>query len=207
MIDYILLVTEKGGWILLPIFLMAVLGWWIVFYRYAGIRKVELPHRLRNVHRLSGPVLNEWARRLTPRDANTVIGAAALAVYGARRMGKMEMMNRLDGVMKFIEPELEKGLSTLANLATTAPLMGLLGTVSGMVGTFKVIKIFGTSNPAMMADSISEALMTTQNGLLVAIPLMIIHIMLVNKIERLQSEARYVAQKLMALYLKKEAPL
>ena len=111
-------------------------------------------------------------------------------------------MTRLDQTMKFIEPELERGMSTLANLATTAPLMGLLGTVSGMVGTFKVIKIFGTSNPSMMADSISEALMTTQNGLLVAIPLMIIHIMLINKIERLQQEARYVAQKLINLYVK-----
>jgi biopolymer transport protein ExbB len=67
-------------------------------------------------------------------------------------------------------PELTRSLATIAVLAAVAPLMGLLGTVLGMIQTFDVISVFGTGNAKAMASGISVALVTTQTGLLIAIP-------------------------------------
>jgi biopolymer transport protein ExbB len=66
-------------------------------------------------------------------------------------------------------------------MAKVAPLFGLLGTVTGMVRTFKVITIFGNQNPVLMADGISEALITTQSGLIIAFPILLINQKLAEK--------------------------
>lgn len=78
-------------------------------------------------------------------------------------------------------PKLEKYLSTLAILAAVAPLLGLLGTVTGMIELFDVITLYGTSNPKVLAGGISVALVTTQAGLAIAIPIMLVHHFLVKK--------------------------
>jgi biopolymer transport protein ExbB len=106
------------------------------------------------------------------------------------------MESRLDEVMKFKIPELERSLSTLAILASAAPLMGLLGTVSGIVRTFQVISAFGTGNQALMSDSIAEALMATQNGLLVAFPLLLMHVYLTSRAESIEHGALAAANSL-----------
>ena len=67
-------------------------------------------------------------------------------------------------------PRIKQSLTVIAALAAVAPLFGLLGTVTGMMTTFDVISVFGTGNAKAMAGGISEALITTQSGLLVAIP-------------------------------------
>lgn len=72
-------------------------------------------------------------------------------------------------------PVLEKRISTLAVLAAIAPLLGLLGTVAGMIRLFEIINIFGTANPKILAGGISEALVATETGLAVAVPVMLIH--------------------------------
>ncbi|MBS3954564.1 MAG: MotA/TolQ/ExbB proton channel family protein [Methylomicrobium sp.] len=72
-------------------------------------------------------------------------------------------------------PILEKGLSTIKLLAAVAPLLGLLGTVTGMISTFQSISLFGTGDPKLMASGISEALVTTMIGLCVAVPLLFLH--------------------------------
>ncbi len=72
--------------------------------------------------------------------------------------------------------------------AHLAPLLGLLGTVNGMIVTFKVIATYGNSNPILMADGISEALLTTQAGLSIAFPLLFIHTLLKNKLYQLKRQ-------------------
>jgi biopolymer transport protein ExbB len=72
-------------------------------------------------------------------------------------------------------PTLEKGLSIIKLFAAVAPLLGLLGTVTGMIATFQSISLFGTSDPKLMADGISQALVTTMLGLCVAIPLLFLY--------------------------------
>ncbi|GAB6887565.1 MotA/TolQ/ExbB proton channel family protein [Desulfothermus okinawensis JCM 13304] len=80
-------------------------------------------------------------------------------------------------------PKLERFLSTLGMLAKIAPLLGLLGTVTGMINTFHVITYFGTSDPKLMSGGISEALVTTMLGLSVAIPIMFFHTILTRMVE------------------------
>lgn len=72
-------------------------------------------------------------------------------------------------------PRLDKGLGALKLLAAVAPLLGLLGTVVGMINTFQTITLVGAADPKLMAGGISQALMTTVLGLLVAVPLLFSH--------------------------------
>jgi biopolymer transport protein ExbB len=85
-------------------------------------------------------------------------------------------------------PQLNKHLATLAVIAGAAPLLGLLGTVTGMINLFEVITHYGTGDPKILAGGISEALITTQTGLAVAIPILLIHNYLRNKSNHIQSE-------------------
>jgi biopolymer transport protein ExbB len=78
----------------------------------------------------------------------------------------------------------ERRLSLLAVIATAAPLMGLLGTVVGMVRTFALITVFGTGNAGKLASGISEVLVATELGLVVAIPTLIAHGFLAHRIQR-----------------------
>ncbi len=82
-------------------------------------------------------------------------------------------------------PSLERFLSTLGVLAAIAPMLGLLGTVSGMINTFQTITLFGNSNPRLMSGGISEALITTELGLSIAIPIMLVHHFLERKVDRI----------------------
>lgn len=79
-----------------------------------------------------------------------------------------------DAILKEL-PALERGLSTIKVLAAISPMLGLLGTVTGMIETFQAITLFGTGDPKMMAGGISQALITTVLGLVAAIPLILLH--------------------------------
>lgn len=78
-------------------------------------------------------------------------------------------------------PALEQGQSLIKLLAAVAPLLGLLGTVTGMIETFQSISLFGTGDPKLMAGGISQALVTTMLGLMVAIPLLFLHSLMVSR--------------------------
>lgn len=85
-------------------------------------------------------------------------------------------------------PQLNKHLTTLAVIAGAAPLLGLLGTVTGMIRLFEVITHYGTGDPKILAGGISEALVTTQTGLAIAIPILLLHNYLRNRTEHIESE-------------------
>ncbi len=85
-------------------------------------------------------------------------------------------------------PLLDRHLDTVAVVAAAAPLVGLLGTVSGMIKMFKSITEYGTQNPSILAGGISEALVTTEVGLIVAIPVMLLHTLLKNRRNIIKSE-------------------
>ena len=82
---------------------------------------------------------------------------------------------QLEDVLSRAVPVLEQNLSTIKLLAAVAPLLGLLGTVVGMIETFQAITLFGTGDPKLMAGGISQALVTTMLGLIAAVPLLFIH--------------------------------
>lgn len=99
-------------------------------------------------------------------------------------------------------PRLERFIQVLKVLAGVAPLLGLLGTVTGMINTFHVITVHGTGDPRLMAGGISEALITTQLGLAVAIPILIAAALLGRKVQRIAGDMEEKALALAAAMMK-----
>jgi biopolymer transport protein ExbB len=113
-----------------------------------------------------------------------------LSVYGANPQADVETLElKLDEAILRETAPIEAGLSFIRVLYVVAPLLGLLGTVVGMIATFQMITLFGTGDPRMMAGGISTALVTTVMGLIVAIPLTLLH-------SYLQGRARALIQVL-----------
>ncbi|MBE0438627.1 MAG: MotA/TolQ/ExbB proton channel family protein [Gammaproteobacteria bacterium] len=109
-----------------------------------------------------------------------------LAVYNDSLAHDFETLQlKLDEAILREIPKIERGLVTLAILAAIAPMLGLLGTVSGMIETFQSITLFGTGDPKLMSGGISQALVTTELGLAVAIPILLMHSALSSKSNRL----------------------
>jgi biopolymer transport protein ExbB len=98
---------------------------------------------------------------------------------GERDIDAIELL--LDEAILRETPALQRGLGLLKLLAAVAPLLGLLGTVTGMILTFQSITLFGTGDPKLMAGGISQALVTTVLGLIVAIPLLFSHTLLASR--------------------------
>ena len=119
--------------------------------------------------------LTKQKQRLIPR--------VLLAALPFRDHSRQDMENALQEAILGEIPAIERFLSTLGMLAAIAPLMGLLGTVTGMINTFHVITYYGAGDPRMMSGGISEALVTTMLGLSVAIPIMLCHTLLSRRVE------------------------
>ncbi len=102
-------------------------------------------------------------------------------------------------------PKIERGISTIKILAAIAPLMGLLGTVTGMIATFQSITLFGTGDPKLMAGGISTALVTTVLGLVCAIPLLLMHNFVATKSKGLIHILEEQCAGLIALKAEEEA--
>ena len=96
-----------------------------------------------------------------------------------------------------IMPKLEGVLPTIAVLGTLLPMLGLLGTVVGMIEVFEVIALHGTGNPQEMAHGISQALLTTASGLIIAIPVIFFHHLLVKRLQYLMA---ITEQSLLVVY-------
>lgn len=103
------------------------------------------------------------------------LGRILLATEQASQQDTDTLELILDEAITREVPALEQGLSIIKLFAAVAPLLGLLGTVTGMIATFQSISLFGTGDPKLMADGISQALVTTMLGLCVAIPLLFLY--------------------------------
>lgn len=120
----------------------------------------------------------------TQLKANNPLGRVLQAVSrSGLSLDQLEL--KVDEAILKEVPRIERGQSVLKLLAAVAPLLGLLGTVVGMIATFQSITLFGTSDPKLMAGGISQALMTTVLGLVVAIPLLFCHSYLSAKSRRI----------------------
>jgi len=109
-----------------------------------------------------------------------------------RKENKLIIENELSG--------LERSLGLLASLAGVLPLLGLLGTVLGMLVTFGVIQRHGTGEPALMAEGIRQALLTTQAGLLAALPVLFFHHIVSSRLKEIDVELNLVFHKLEAIF-------
>lgn len=110
-----------------------------------------------------------------------------------------ELARFLDEAILAELPEFRKGLGTLAVLAAVAPLLGLLGTVAGMIETFQAITAYGNSDPQVLSSGISQALLTTKFGLIAAVPLMLLHSFLSSRSDRLLHVIEHQSAGLLAM--------
>ncbi|MCL1078973.1 MotA/TolQ/ExbB proton channel family protein [Parashewanella spongiae] len=106
---------------------------------------------------------------------NNPLGRILKAYHDNKNSDVETIELKLDEAILKETPALEKGLSIIKVFAAIAPMMGLLGTVTGMIATFQSIQLFGTGDPKLMAGGISMALITTVQGLIAALPLMLLH--------------------------------
>ena len=175
MIGVIILVLGALG-ILLSLWRISVLGW-VSMKVNAQLKHLETPRHDNPL----GRILIKAGQFKTERDENYQF--------------------KVDEIVLSELPSLERGQSFIKLLAAIAPLLGLLGTVTGMILTFQSISLFGNGDPKLMAGGISQALMTTVLGLVVAIPLLFSHSFVVslsrNLVQRLDEQsAGLLAQRL-----------
>ena len=161
---------EQGGWIGFIILGLGVIGLLLAIQRfiYLGI---------------AGRGIAQQQKHTTPSLKNPL--GRILSVYSEGMQDVETLSLKLDEAILREIPKIERGLITLAMLAAIAPMLGLLGTVSGMIETFQSITLFGTGDPKLMSGGISQALVTTELGLAVAIPLLLIHSAISSKSNRL----------------------
>ena len=125
---------------------------------------------------VQGGRIRRQQKRLDDPQANNALGRILLAARESRQARDMETLElAIDEAILKETPKLERLLGGIKLLAAVAPLLGLLGTVTGMIETFQAITLFGTGDPKLMAGGISQALVTTVLGLTVAIPLLFLH--------------------------------
>jgi biopolymer transport protein ExbB len=105
-----------------------------------------------------------------------------LSVYDQNQRADVETLElKLDEAIMKETPRLERGNNMIKLVSVIAPLLGLLGTVTGMIQTFQVMTLFGSGDPKLMASGIAEALVTTMIGLMVAIPLTFLHALVASR--------------------------
>ncbi len=110
-------------------------------------------------------------------------------------VGRAHAEKAVSELMLHEVPRLERNLSTLSVLAAAAPLLGLLGTVSGLIAMFQIITEHGVNDPKLLAGGIGEALIATETGLLIAIPTLLGHNYLANRVDDVVAEAEYYGMK------------
>ena len=153
---------EQGGTIALIILALGALGLLMACWRgvYLGVQYLRIRKQLSNLE--------------VPKPGNA-LGRVLLAASGIDLAEEELLQLKLDEAVLAEMPALERGNGVIKLLAATSPLLGLLGTVTGMILTFQAISLFGTGDPKLMAGGISQALVTTVLGLVVAIPLLFSH--------------------------------
>ncbi len=162
---------KAGGWLMLPIIACSVVALAIIGERLWMLRlRRVLPNRL--VAEVWGWVRNNEldAGKIQALRAGSPLGRILAAGLINLRHDREIMKEAIEDTGRHVVLELERYLNTLGTIAAITPLLGLLGTVIGMIKVFAAITTEGVGNPGVLAGGISEALITTAAGLSVAIP-------------------------------------
>ncbi len=167
-------IVQAGGWLMLPIITCSILAAAIILERLWTLQQNRvLPKDL---------TMQAWhwvkADKLDPEHLQTLhqsspLGQVLAAGLANRDAGREIAKEGIEDTGRHVVHELERYLNPLGTIAAISPLLGLLGTVIGMVKVFAAITTHGVGNPSVLAGGISEALITTAAGLTVAIPSLI----------------------------------
>ncbi|TCK18369.1 biopolymer transport protein ExbB [Thiogranum longum] len=163
--------VTAGGWLMAPIIACSIIAFAIIAERLwtLRIRRVIPPELASQVW--------EWAKekkldmeRMQALRASSPLGRILAAGLINRNASREVMKEAIEDTGRHVVHELERYINTLGTIAAISPLLGLLGTVIGMIKVFSAITTQGVGNPAALAGGISEALITTAAGMAVAIP-------------------------------------
>ena len=178
--------VQAGGWLMGPIILCSVIAMAIILERLWAyrVKKVIPSNLVAQIWQLHQKGQITAVHIATVRDSSPL--GRILAAGLVNRDHPREMMKEaIEEEGRQVVHELERYLNTLGTIAAITPLLGLLGTVIGMIKVFTAITSAGVGNPAVLAGGISEALITTAAGLSVAIPSLIFHRYLSGRVDRL----------------------
>jgi len=178
LIDFLYETMVSGGWVLWPILLVGALGFYLVGLAYfevgspgPGNQIIRSFDRLLD-HLKKGEV--NTVNQILNKNKSPLSGYVKMMINN-KHLSRSEFENLLKEKLNKGVMQIDRHIPLISVFAAVAPLLGLLGTVTGMVSTFDVITIFGNSNPMLMSGGISQALITTQSGLLIAFPLVLMN--------------------------------
>ena len=182
-------IFEKGGFLMYPIFICSLVAVTIFFERMFYLKSVKTKSnrfvlRVKNLVKKGSIELAISACRKSPTPISKIM-LAGLVKFG---QGRDEMKEAIEDSANQEIPVLERNLSTLSTIGNITPLLGLLGTVFGMVKAFNVIAVMGVGKPEALAGGISEALLTTAFGLSIAIPTIVVYNYLSHRVDKLIRE-------------------
>jgi biopolymer transport protein ExbB len=186
--------VRAGGPFMWPIIVCSVAAVGILLERLWTLqRKRVLPEELiKKVAQFAD------AEQVSPKviealEKNSPLGRVLAAALANRDRGREIMMERVEDTGRHVVHELERFLNTLGTIASISPLLGLLGTVTGIIRAFNAVMLGGMGDPRLLAGGISEALITTAGGLAVAIPSFIAYRYLRGKVERIVIDMEKIA--------------
>ena len=191
---------KAGGWLMLPLFACSVIAIAIIAERFWSLqsRRIAPPELITQIW--------QWLQydqvdknRISALQQDSPLGQVLAAGLVNRHCTREITKEGIEDVGRHVTLSLERNLNTLGTIAAITPLLGLLGTVIGMIKVFAVITTEGVGNPETLAGGISEALITTATGLLVAIPSLIFYRYFRGKISRLVVDMEVQALKLIEL--------
>jgi len=175
--------VKAGGWLMIPIIACSVIALAIVLerlwiYREKRVLPKNLVAQVWNLHR-NNQLSNA---HIAAVKEGSPLGRILAAGLMNRNHSREVMKESIEEVGHQVIHELERYLNTLGTIASITPLLGLLGTVIGMIKVFTAITTAGVGDPTVLAGGISEALITTAAGLAIAIPALIFHRYLSGKV-------------------------
>ena len=180
---------KKGGIVMYPLLLVAFFALLLSLERFIVLSFRGRIHKtmMNKFNALLEVSQFEEAAELCLKQ-NTSLSMVLFAVVNKARENRDAAEKSLQEALLREQPKLDRRMGLLAAMGTIAPLLGLLGTVTGIITLFNVITEVGTNDARVLAGGISEALVTTETGLIIAIPVMILHGLLSEKIEKVTSE-------------------
>ncbi len=199
-------IVKSGGYLMAPIILCAIIAMGIILERFWTLRqKRVIPEDLTSK-------VWSWVKQnqLDQKQIQTLYQGSPLGQILAaglinRNRDRTVLKDAIEDTGRHVVHELERYLETLGTVAAVTPLLGLLGTVIGMVRVFTAITTHGVGNPTVLAGGIAEALITTAAGLTVAIPALIAYRYYRSRVDTLVVNMEKEAIKLVeALHRRKE---
>ncbi|MBD3641330.1 MAG: MotA/TolQ/ExbB proton channel family protein [Marinobacter sp.] len=188
---------KAGGILMVPIVACSILALAIVMERFWTLRasRVAPPQTINELWRwIKKKDLN--GRKLKALQGSSPLGRILAGGLLNAKHGREIMKESIEHEASQVIHELERFLNPLGTVATIAPLLGLLGTVIGMIKVFAEIQLAGVGNAGNLAGGISEALITTAAGLSVAIPALICHRYFIRRVDELVVNMEQEAIKL-----------